>query len=284
MEREKRITVYQDTIKKVEDGSYHCEGEDILIGTPATSQFYSEEIMVDFDNLPTYDETIAVEPMDCLTMAEREVRKGNSVAVLNMASLVTPGGGVLKGSGAQEENIFRRTNIFKTLYPFKVGIAREFNIIPNIKQYPLDENFGGIYSPDITVFKGQEDQGYPLLSKPFKVNVVTVAAYRNPELTNDGKFTVEVEAKTRNKIKTILNICLINGNDTIILSAFGCGAFHTPPSLMARLFKEILESEEYKNRFKFVGFAILNDYNAHREHNPQGNYKPFKDVFTEPSS
>ena len=279
MDREKRIDVFQDTVKIVENGSYRLGEGEIIISNPAPSQFFDEKIEVEFDKLPSYNEIITVEPLDCLVMAERQLDNGHKVAVLNMASLHTPGGGVLKGSGAQEENIFRRTNLFKSLYPYKASIAKEFGLNPSFKQYPLNENFGGIYNPEITVFKGEESDDYPLLKEPFKVDVITVAACKNPEITSAGEFSDEVREKTKNKIETILNIALINGNDALVLSAFGCGAFGTPPHLMARAFKDILESEKYKNRFKFVGFAIINDANAHREHNPRGNYTPFKEVF-----
>ena len=37
---------------------------------------------------------------------------------------------------------------------------------------------------------------------------------------------------------------------------------------------------EFKNRFQKVVFAIIDDHNAGMEHNKDGNFEPFKRVFT----
>lgn len=37
---------------------------------------------------------------------------------------------------------------------------------------------------------------------------------------------------------------------------------------------------KFANHFRLVVFGILDDHNAHKEHNPEGNIKPFADVFT----
>ena len=60
--------------------------------------------------------------------------------------------------------------------------------------------------------------------------------------------------------------------------AFGCGAYGTPPSEMAKIFNEVLSERFYKGAYKKIVFAVLDDRNAHREHNPEGNFKPFCDI------
>jgi hypothetical protein len=53
-----------------------------------------------------------------------------------------------------------------------------------------------------------------------------------------------------------------------------------PPKQIARLFKEVLQDEEnFKDRFKMIVFAIIDDHNAHKAHNPDGNIAPFGQVF-----
>jgi uncharacterized protein (TIGR02452 family) len=65
-----------------------------------------------------------------------------------------------------------------------------------------------------------------------------------------------------------------------VLSAFGCGAYGTPPKEMARLFHEVIESKKYKGVFKKIVFAIINLPSTNGDHNPEGNFKPFSDEFT----
>ena len=37
---------------------------------------------------------------------------------------------------------------------------------------------------------------------------------------------------------------------------------------------------DFKNRFQKVVFAIIDYHNAGKEHNKEGNFEPFKRVFT----
>jgi hypothetical protein len=48
---------------------------------------------------------------------------------------------------------------------------------------------------------------------------------------------------------------------------------------MAKLFQDVLESKRYKGAFKVIHFAIIDVPSTNGTHNPQGNLKPFKDVF-----
>ncbi len=262
-----------DTIAISNIGSYQTgKGEVNLPKSIGKSILYDSEIKIDFKSLPKYNTTIEVHNNDSFKEAEKLVKEGLKCAVLNMASWIMPGGGVLHGSQAQEESLFRRSNLYRSLYRFKTPLAKEYGLKPKEKQYPLNMNYGGIYSEDITVFKGTEREGCKLLEEPFQVNVVSVAAYKNPLLEN-GKLTTEVRNITANKIRTILNICLINGNDAVVLGAFGCGAYHNPPREMAELFKEIIQTDEYKDKFKKISFAIIDDGNSN------GNYQAFKTTF-----
>lgn len=282
MYKEDRIKIYNETLKIVEDGHYtpssgdtiNIVDEDRMVDGTV---FYTKAASVDHEKLQRYDTEIKVENKDCLYVARELVMDGYQPIVLNMASERIPGGGVISGSGAQEENLFRRTNLFKSLYQFH-DVGKEYGVKQRKERYPLNERYGGIYTPFVTVFRGGEDVGYQLLDDPYAISVVSVAAMRRPQTTKDGKLVNNAIRATKFKIAQMLDIALEHGHDTIVLSAFGCGAFKTPPAEMATLFKQAFESKRYKGAFKKVIFAIIENGCSFRKHNPQGNFAPFKEI------
>ena len=40
-----------------------------------------------------------------------------------------------------------------------------------------------------------------------------------------------------------------------------------------------MDEPEIKNKYRRIVFAILDDHNAHKSHNPEGNFKPFTQEF-----
>ena len=102
----------------------------------------------------------------------------------------------------------------------------------------------------------------------------------NLNLNADGTLEEKTRDILRNKIRTIFNVALYWKNDSLVLAAFGCGAYGTPPEEMAKLFKEVMNERLYKYAFKKIVFAVLDDHNAHREHNPEGNFIPFKRILS----
>jgi len=275
MKKEKRASIYLDTIDMVKNG-YTIGDKTITIDNNIiSSNFYKKRISIDFDNLEKYDTKIEVLDSDSLAAAYKLVEQGYHPAVLNMASASNPGGGVFSGSGAQEENLFRRTNLFTQMYRYCDRMAKKMGMeYDDRNQYPLNMNNGAVYCKNVTVFRDTENNYYAPLEEPFLVDVVSVAGYRDPYVDENGHIEEAIKNITRNKIKTILNVALINGNDSLVLSALGCGAFHNPPKEIAKLFKEILETDEYKDKFKYIVFAILDG-------KQEGNYKAFYDVFNE---
>lgn len=281
MSREENIAVYNNTVVLANQGGYMSpKGEQIRIHNQDEmvngTKFYGKKVVNDYDTIPRYETEVKVIDKDCIYAAKDLIDRGFNPCMLNMASFSTPGGGVMKGSSAQEENIFRRSNIFKSLYQFH-SIGENLGIEQREERYPLDYNFGGIYTPHVTIFKGGSDTRYTLLEEPFEVAVVSVSAVKNPTLKN-GKLEPWVIDTTKSKIRQIFDIALENGHDSLVLSAFGCGAYKTPPTEMAKLFKEVIESKKYKGAFKAIHFAIINLPSTNGKHNPEGNFQPFKDV------
>lgn len=281
--KELRAYEYRNTIELVKHGYYMTEGGKRVALPEGTEMmhntvFYEREFLVD---APIVDKTVVeVVNEDCLSEGIRLKNEGYNPAILNMASRRNPGGGVTTGAGAQEETLFRRTDIFQSLYQY-APYAGQYGIPMSRYQYPLDRNFGGIYTPNATVFRESETQGYKLMDIPMQMSFITVAGMNRPDIDRNGMIAQHHVEPIKNKMRTILRIGLRHGHDSLVLGAFGCGAYRNPPSHIAKLFHEVFEEPEFKNKYRLISFAILDDHNAHQEHNPDGNYKPFADEFAE---
>lgn len=281
--RDNNVAVYKETIEAVTRGTYVRDGHTVVIGDHEASMdattFYAREIPLDGCDIKHYDTDIRVINRDCLELARDVAEEGSKVCVLNMASFVRPGGGVMNGSSAQEEDIFRRTDLFMSLYQFHI-IGRDFGIKQRfLERYPIPMRNGLIYTPNVHVFRASRNQNYDFLDEPFSVDVVSIPGYKNPPLTQRGEITDAVKAIILDKLRNMFKACIVNGAEALILGALGCGAYRTPASEMAKLFHQVLEEEPFNHAFKSVYFAILDDKNSHRDNNPKGNFSPFVDEF-----
>ena len=176
--RQLRAEVFQSTVDIIKHGEY--KKLDYLPPIPLwgavlnpdalnSNIFYNSEIdQIKVDKLRATD--IKVLNKDCLECAQALCNFGDDqVCVLNMASGSNPGGGVINGAGAQEEYLFRCTDYYRFLFQYAKDFApQEYGITPNPNhRYPLDNNFGGIYSPKVTVFRAPEKDGYDLIFRPW---------------------------------------------------------------------------------------------------------------------
>jgi len=118
-----------------------------------------------------------------------------------------------------------------------------------------------------------------------EMSFVAVAAYRNPHLvapnakSREWTLRPEMAEKIFRKICQILYIALLHGHDAIVLSALGCGAYGNPPRHVAKLFHKAIHLPVFQNRFRHIAFAIFDDANTYKKHNPNGNFIPFKEIF-----
>lgn len=282
--KELQAKEFRNTVEIVNQGHYVSEsGKEYAFPDDSdmmsNTVFYEREIhMGDFAQCdePTI---VEVQNIDCLYTGVQLKEQGYNPAVLNMASRRNPGGGVTTGAGAQEETLFRRTNLFRSLYQF-APYAEQYCIKHSHHQYPLDRNFGGVYTPDAIYFRECEQKGYALLDEPVSLSFITVAGMNRPDLTTGGMIANHHVEPIKNKIRTIFRMGLVHGHDSLVLGALGCGAFRNPPRHVARLFHEVMDEPEFKNKYRCIVFAILDDHNAHQKHNPEGNFKPFAEEFS----
>ncbi len=206
---------------------------------------------------------VVVSPKRTLEAAAPYAYAGKKVCVLNFASATNPGGGVVKGSSAQEEAICRCA----TLYPNLNEQQMKYQFYaPHRRAHDPLHNDDCIYTPGVVVFKSDTD--YPQLmteGKWYSVNVLTCAAPNlrerpsNGMNAGDGDDAVhisreELQALHEKRMRRVLEIAWAKGNEVVILGAFGCGAFRNPPAVVAQAMKMVVQ--EYRKKFETIEFAV----------------------------
>ena len=206
---------------------------------------------------------IVVSPKRTLEAAAPYAYAGKKVCILNFASATNPGGGVTKGSSAQEEAICRCTTLYanlKELYAWNAFYA------PHRRAHDPLHNDDCIYTPGVMVFKSDTD--YPQLlpeEKWYSVNVLTCAApnlrERPSNEMNAGEDDAAVhiskedlQALHEKRIHRVLDIAWKKENEVVILGAFGCGAFRNPPAVVAQAMRTVVQ--EYRKNFEIIEFAV----------------------------
>lgn len=195
-----------------------------------------------------FETIITVVPYDTLEATVNAVKSNlTKVGFLVFANGTNPGGKYKMGAGAQEESICRRTNLVNCMTRMK---------------YPIPE-FGCFYVKDLHILRDVEENKYAFLGRKILADCVLATPYQAPTIDRE---------KTKIKLQQILNAFLTNENYNVVLGAFGCGAFGNPVEDIASLFKEVLCSNDYINRFQNVIFAVENKINTH-------SYKVFSSNF-----
>ena len=268
--KQKNAAIFRQTTRLIQSGGYTTpSGKHIRFDFANMLQFgkcFQQEIPA--VSAPDIEggTKVMVEGNDCLVAAERLVREGYNPVLLNFASAGHPGGGVESGARAQEETICRRSTLTRSLYSFDSSYAARYGYaLQPGNHYPIASEYSAVYSPCVTVFRKGLD--CLLMEKPYDVAVVTCAALnlrgKYPiKLTADGHMPQVAKDITRNKIRTIFRIGLAYGHDSLVLGAFGCGAFKNPPAEIAKLFHEVMEEPEFKNKYRLITFSIIEDHNS----------------------
>ena len=275
--------IFYDTTMIIKAGAYTSPtGKQIVLQMDkmlAGAACYHDELPIQDTPAVAGGSRIIVEKNDCLMAAQRLVQEGYNPALLNFASAGRPGGDVETGARAQEETICRRSTLTRSIYTFDASFASKYgyNHSPG-NNYPLGNlDFSAIYSPAVTVFK--EGLECTLMENPYQVAVITCAALNlngryDLKLTPDGHLPQRAKEITANKVRTIFRIALMHGHDSLVLGAFGCGAFKNPPAEIAKLFHEVMEEPEFKNKYRLITFSIIDDHNSNNR-----NLRAFEEEF-----
>ena len=289
-----RMTVMLNTIGVIRKKSYTLESQQVVqlrdeplktIVYHHQSKLFSGRKVPSLKDISKFSSTtVEVVQRDCLEVYYQLASSGRRPLLLNMANQRSPGGGYRRGDGAQEENLFRRSNYCLSLdvemdesnRSERFHCAADGQLKPFFKgdrMYAMDD-YGAVYTSGITVFRHSEDRGYAFLGEPvYGVCAIAMAAFREPRLDNQ-MLTGRAAAGMRKKIENIFAIAYHQNHDCLVLSALGCGAFKNPPQHVAALFKSVIT--QYGGYFRSIHFAIIDDHNTGNQLNPQGNFLPFQ--------
>ncbi len=183
-----------------------------------------------------------------LGAAFRLVGQGLKSLALNFANGVETGGGFLHGARAQEEVICRSSALYQTLLDDPMY---EFHR----KRPSPDSSDWAILSPDVPVFRLDDGTS---LEQPWLFDVITCAAPYAPRV---GKQ--ESAQLLKQRIHRVLAIAQAYGYETLVLGAWGCGAFGNDSYQTACDFRSALENE-FSGAFSNIVFAI-SDWSEERK-------------------
>ncbi len=178
------------------------------------------------------------------------LRKPGGVVLLNFASAKNPGGGFLGGAKAQEEDICRCSGLFPLL-----AKRTEYYEINRAFRSALYTDHS-IYSRDVPFFRAAASA--PLLDEPFVASVITAPAPNAGALMqNEPAKMAEIRETFDRRWRNVLALAEAKGHETLLLGAWGCGAFHNDPEIVASTVARWLrESPRFAGRFARVVFAI----------------------------
>ena len=215
-------------------------------------------------SLPTAERTsfaetrIRVSNETTLGASLQLVQGGVKPLALNFANGIQPGGGFLRGARAQEEVLCRSSTLHQTLVDdpmYETHRRREFS----------DSTDWAIHSPDVPIFR--KDDGTHL-TDPWLLSFITCAAPYAPDIGQP-----EAGDLLQIRIHRVLEIARAFGHSSLVLGAWGCGAFHNDPKRTAIDFRDALEND-FAGAFSDVWFAI-SDWSAERRF-----LGPFRDILS----
>lgn len=208
---------------------------------------------------PRHPEThIQVANDTTMAAARRLVEEGCHLLVLNFANGINVGGGFLGGSRAQEEVLCRSSALAQTLFGDPMYESHRMRPLP-------DSTDWAILSPRVPFFR--TDDG-TTLDSPWLLDVITCAA---PVAHRVGQpRSGDLLAR---RIIRVLSIAQAYRYDTLVLGAWGCGAFGNDPQRTARDFRAALEGP-FSGVFAKVVFAVT-DWSPERRF-----LGPFRETFS----
>lgn len=254
----------QSAVDAANDGRYMTrEGQSVAWQETVQSACSAKISIRPEDELPEYkkielpETRVQVTNETILGASKRLVDKGLRPLALNFANGISPGGGFLHGARAQEEVLCRSSALYSTLVDDAMYEEHK-------KRSQPDSTDWAILSPVVPVFR---TDGGTELQQPWLLDFITCAAPFEPSIGQPQAGDL-----LQKRIHRVLAIAQANGYETLVLGAWGCGAFRNDPYRTANNFRQDLENE-FKGVFSDIVFAIT-DWSPERRF-----LGPFQDVF-----
>lgn len=259
--RTKNVAVAKETLDVLKKKSYTSpSGKTVDISAALDSAVKGTILYHDQPTAPQTTCITKVEVTNETTAAAgaRLVAEGKEVVILNFASARNQGGGFLSGAIAQEEDLCRASGLYACLKNKPVFYNE--NILKDDTLYT--DNV--IYSPNVPFFR---DVYGLFLEDPFTLSVVSAPAPNVRAMTEPDE---EIVRNTiRNRAQKVLEIAAKHNHKTIVLGAWGCGAFGNDARMVAQTFMDLLKEIPV---FEHVCFAVYDT----RE--PPVLYETFKEI------
>lgn len=289
--KNENIQILEDTLRIFKEGKYRKDGKTIrtkLSGNQTEECYvYLPENVQDIMNRKDFQHVhvmgrvgVGCRNIDSFAMAQElhewnflfSGEKANNILVLNFANPVNPGGGVRRGSAAQEEDLCRKSSLLLSLESHQAQRYYKYN-------RSLHTDMGSdaiILTPNVEIIR---DVNGELLDESVIVSVMSCAA---PMITQgmEGLSNEQYQEIFYNRICGMLKCAAYWGYQVLVLGAFGCGAFGNDAKWVSDLFYKALKEFSYdgmsaKDFFRRIDFAVLdrtpgrynfNEFNRNFEH------------------
>ncbi|MCO5231499.1 MAG: DUF1810 domain-containing protein [Chitinophagales bacterium] len=260
---ELRVKIYKETQLILINGRYPLEQKNIIFEKPETtaqsvslhlqphlihtiSKNYSTQIFVINSN--DKDQANLLKSVGCNPVIHQEVNR------------IFPRNESNEGEDSTEADLYRRSNIAPALFQFTAD-ADIYQIDRNTEfSYPFPKDFiGGIYIPNITIFRGKEINGYKLLKNPFQFDIIATPRIENPEIEfihGEWRFSSKSEDFILEKIRSVLRIAFLHQHDSIVFSIDNSEKKNYPSKHLSELYSQIFYEVEFKDVFKLIIFSI----------------------------
>ncbi len=239
------VSVAEENTRICRDGRYrNAEGIEVRIGSMIEAAIRDKRSIRPDDPIGRRSSDrwpmTEVIIMNATTLAVASPLAGSCCLVLNFANGIVPGGGYLHGARAQEESLCRAGALHAVLegdpmYAFHRA------------QHNRDSSDWAIYTPRVPFFR---DGANRLADRPFFLDIITCAAPIKDVCGGQSERLLD------RRIGRVYGIASSFSYETLVLGAWGCGAFGNNPFLTAESFRRYLEGE-FSGCFRRVIFPIL---------------------------